>query len=282
MRDLIKDDQPNEFTSWMKTTEEEAFREGHRNAALQKKRLQEIDRNVRHEMEMAAHGKRSREADELQRMMEGLALRQTQEEQDTSKRFQEREQKLWAVSLASKSAQLTQQDVDAAIKEAEKQLAEKLAAAAAEARRFKEEEAARIAAAEKAALARKAEAEKAAKEKAEKEAADAAAKEKAAKDEQERQAAEAKDAQTKAAEQAAGTRAVDEWRKWVGIQNTMKEHVINAVKADRAMKSSLRQGMRLITRGVGQVINTQESVVRVVSSAIDRGSVADVTDEGHP
>lgn len=98
VRDLIKDDTPSEFASWMKSTEEEAFREGHRNAALQKKRLQEIDRNVRHEMEMAAQGKRSREADELQRMMEGLALRQTQEEQNTSKRFQEREQKLWAVS----------------------------------------------------------------------------------------------------------------------------------------------------------------------------------------
>lgn len=103
MRDLIKDDQPSEFASWMKSTEEEAFREGHRNAALQKKRLQEIDRNVRHEMELAAQGKRSREADELQRMMEGLALRQTKEEQDTSKRFQEREQKLWAVSYGDHS-----------------------------------------------------------------------------------------------------------------------------------------------------------------------------------
>lgn len=107
MRDLIKDDTPSEFASWMKSTEEEAFREGHRNAALQKKRLQEIDRNVRHEMEMAAQGKRSREADELQRMMEGLALRQTQEEQDTSKRFHEREQKLWAVSLEGPGFELT-------------------------------------------------------------------------------------------------------------------------------------------------------------------------------
>lgn len=102
---------------------------------------------------------------------------------------------------------------------------------------------------------------------AEKEAAEAAAKEKAAKEEEERKAAEAKEAQTKAAEQAAGTRAVDEWKKWVNIQRTMEEKVINVVKGDRAMKSSLRQNMRLITRGVGQVINSQESIVRVVSSA---------------
>lgn len=47
----------------------------------------------------------------------------------------------------------------------------------------------------------------------------------------------------------------------------MKEQVINVVKGDRAMKSSLRQGMRLITRGVGQVINTQESIIRVVGTA---------------
>lgn len=101
MHDLVKEEHPNEFTAWLKSTEDEAFREGYRNAALQKKRLLEIDRNVRHEMELAAQGKRSREADELQRMMEGLALRHTQEEQDTSKRFQERKRKLWDVSVGS-------------------------------------------------------------------------------------------------------------------------------------------------------------------------------------
>lgn len=161
-------------------------------------------------------------------------------------------------------------------------MAEKLAAAAAAAQRAKEEEAARIAAEEKAALARKAEAEKAAKEKAEKEAAEAAAKEKAEKEEQERQAAQAKEEQTKAAEQAAGTRAVDEWRKWVDVQKTMKDQVINLVKGNREMKTSLRQGMRLITRGIGQVINTQESVVRVVSPVASTRRLTDMTDERHP
>lgn len=157
------------------------------------------------------------------------------------------------------------QDVDAAIKEAERQLAEQQAAAAAEERRRKEEEAARIAAEEQAALARKAEAEKAAKEKA-----DAAAKEQA-----EQEAAEAarkkaeRESQERAAAQAASSRAVEDWRKWVGAQRTMKEKVINVVKADRAMKSELRQKMRLITRGVGQVVNTRESILRVVSGTFE-------------
>lgn len=47
----------------------------------------------------------------------------------------------------------------------------------------------------------------------------------------------------------------------------MKRNVIEPVKADRGVRTGLRQGMRLVTRGLGQVVNTRESVLRVVSDA---------------
>jgi hypothetical protein len=37
------------------------------------------------------------------------------------------------------------------------------------------------------------------------------------------------------------------------------------VKADRATKSGLRVGMRLMTRNLGQVTNAKEVILRVVS-----------------
>ena len=135
-------------------------------------------------------------------------------------------------------------------------------------RKKQEEEAARTAAAEKEASARRAEAEKLAREHAERERM---AKEKAA-DEAKRSAEEkeaAAEANEKAAEQekkaAEKGKVGSEWRSWVEKQRWMKKEVIEPVKSDRALRTSLRQGMRLITRGLGQVVNTKESIVRVVS-----------------
>lgn len=162
---------------------------------------------------------------------------------------------------------LTIQDVDAVIKEAERQKAEEQAALAAEARKRKEEEEARIAAAEKEAVARKAEQERLAKEKAEQEAAEKVEKEKADAEALAKAEADKAEEDKKAAAAAEGNRSATEWAKWVQVQKRMKAEVIEVVKANREVKSGLRQGLRLITRSLGQVINTRETIVRVVSRA---------------
>lgn len=144
-------------------------------------------------------------------------------------------------------------------------MAEDQAARAAEALKLKQEEEARIAAAEKEALARKAEAERAAKEKADKEASDKAEREKseaAAKAQEE--AAKAEEDKRLAA-QAEGSRNITEWENWVKVQKRMKVEVIEPVKANRDVRSGLRMSMRLITRGLGQVVNTKQDILRVVS-----------------
>lgn len=56
-----------------------------------------------------------------------------------------------------------------------------------------------------------------------------------------------------------------EWRKCVDKQKWMRRNVIEPVKGDRQIRMGLRQGMRLVTRGLGQVVNTKESIIRVVS-----------------
>jgi nucleoporin GLE1 len=152
------------------------------------------------------------------------------------------------------------QDVDNAIREAERKLAEENAARAVEERRLKDEEEARIAAAEKEALAKKAELERQAKEKAEKEAADKAAEVAALAKAEADKAEEEK----KAAVAAQASRSSTEWAKWVAIQQRMKKDVIEVVKANKQVKT-LRPMLGRITRFLGQVINSQEVILRVTN-----------------
>lgn len=157
-------------------------------------------------------------------------------------------------------------DVEAAIKQAERAESEKRAAEIASARRKKEEEEARTAAAEKEAISRRAQAEEMAKNQMAKQKADAQAKE--AKAEEDRQAAERK-VQEEEKAKAADTRGrtSSEWRKWVEKQRGMKKEVIDVIKADKATRTGLRTSMRLITRNMGQVTNSKETILRVVSSS---------------
>ena len=73
-----------------------------------------------------------------------------------------------------------------------------------------------------------------------------------------------------------------EWRRWVERQKGIKKDVIEVVKADRATKTGLSLGMRLITRGLGQVVNTREGVVRVVSGLSSEGAWLNRLDQRHP
>jgi nucleoporin GLE1 len=135
-----------------------------------------------------------------------------------------------------------------------------------------EEEAARAAAAKKEAQTRRVEAERLAKEHVERQKREQ--EQKAArlkKEEEDRQRAE--ELEKKMSERG---RVGAEWRRWTEKQKWMKKEVIEPVKADRELKTGLRMGMRLITRGLGQVVNTRESVVRVVSTL--GKAVADTSD----
>ena len=87
-----------------------------------------------------------------------------------------------------------------------------------------------------------------------------------AKEERDRQAAEKKAKEEERAK-AADTRGrtSSEWRKWVEKQRWMKKEVIEVIKADKATRTGLRTSMRLITRNMGQVTNSKETILRVVS-----------------
>jgi nucleoporin GLE1 len=153
------------------------------------------------------------------------------------------------------------QDIDAAIQEVAKKEAELRAAQLMAEQRKKEEDAARVAREEKAAQERKAESEKRARE-----AEGRLRQEREAKEAKEREEAEARvKAEEKEKLASARGNVGGEWRKWVNQQRWMKVEVIEKVKNGQGVKQVLRPGMRLITRGLGQVVNTREAILRVVS-----------------
>ena len=101
-------------------------------------------------------------------------------------------------------------------------------------------------------------------------AKDHVAKQKAAADEKEARERREREDRLKAEEtrKAADTkgRTNTEWRQWVDKQKWMKKEIIEVIKADRATKTRLRAGMRLMTRNLGQVTNSKETILRVVNT----------------
>ncbi|KAK8847518.1 hypothetical protein IAR55_005376 [Kwoniella newhampshirensis] len=247
MEELLREE-PSDYDRWLKSTDQAAWRDGQKAAQERRGEIRVIASNARARLRGKEDDRMAREAEEMRRLLEGMAIKQNKEEEETAKRFAEREKKLWA-------------DIDAAIKEVERKQAELAAAAQAAARKQREEEAARIAAAEEQALAQKAEADRKAKEQAEKENLAREAKEA----DEKRLTAEKEEQEAKLKEAAEKGKAGSEWTHWVERQRWMKAQVIEPVKADADLKKGLRPGMRLITRGLGQVINTQESIVRVTN-----------------
>ncbi|KAL7422743.1 Nuclear pore complex nucleoporin component [Cryptotrichosporon argae] len=67
---------------------------------------------------------------------------------------------------------------------------------------------------------------------------------------------------------AAGSTA-REWRAWADKQAWIKAHVIEVVKADGALSAAVRKPSRLITRKVGQVVNTRSDVLRVANDVAE-------------
>lgn len=140
---------------------------------------------------------------------------------------------------------------------------------------------------------REAEAAAAAVEEAKRKEREAAAAEAAAREEEKRQAvikaaeerkrkqaeAEAQAAKAKeeldaaalaaqaAATSAAGELAIkrNEWKKWREVMATIKEQVIEKVKQDDGIRRGLRRTKNTITMRMGQVVNTRESILKIVS-----------------
>ncbi|BEI79542.1 hypothetical protein CcaverHIS002_0100710 [Cutaneotrichosporon cavernicola] len=250
--DLLRDNGPSEYTKWIRATEADAWKHGHRKAAERQAELDQIRSNIRKEHDRKQKIQGDRDADELLAMMEGLAVRAEAEEKERTRRFQERQAQLWA-------------DIDAAIKESERRHGEELAARATAERKRKEDDEARAVAAEKEALARKAEAERVAKEKAEKEAADRAEAEQKQKEAQAAQAAAQRQEDERRAAADTSLHGRREWAKWVDVQKRMKAEVINPLKANKEMRDTLLPTMRLIKRWIGQVVNTQEKILAVTN-----------------
>lgn len=192
-----------------------------------------------------------RDEQEVMALLDAMKIQQNQEEEEIARRFAEREKKLWG-------------EIDAAIREVERKEKELRDNAEAAAKRSKEEEAHRAARAEAEARVKKAEEEKrkqeveiAARKRKEQEEAAQKAREEEAK---------MKEAQGKQAQER--NKTLQEWSSWVEKQKWVKENVINPAKADRTTLSGLKKTMRLMGRGLGQLVNTQETIVRVVSDSL--------------
>lgn len=56
-----------------------------------------------------------------------------------------------------------------------------------------------------------------------------------------------------------------EWQKWREVMGTVKAQVIENVKQDDAVRRGLRRSKNTITMRIGQVVNTRESIVKIVS-----------------
>ncbi|WWC86751.1 uncharacterized protein L201_001629 [Kwoniella dendrophila CBS 6074] len=246
------DERVNQFDDWLKTADQEAWRDGQKQANQRRGEIRNIATNARARIQSQEEARLAKEAEELRKMLEGMSMKHDREEEELERKFREREKKLW-------------DDIDAAIKDVERREAELAAATTAAAKRQKAEDEARAAQAEKLALAQKEEAEKLAKDQAEQQRSAQAVKEEeerklsARKEEEAAQEA----AQAKVAEEK--DRAGSEWRKWVQKQKWLKSTIIEPVKNDRAIRTALKQGMRLMTRFLGQVTNDQKVIVRVTN-----------------
>lgn len=56
----------------------------------------------------------------------------------------------------------------------------------------------------------------------------------------------------------------NEWKKWREVMATIKEQVIEKVKQDDGIRRGLRRTKNTITMRIGQVVNTRESILKIV------------------
>jgi len=187
----------------------------------------------------------------MTRLLEAMAIKQHKDEEELSRKFAEREKRLWA-------------DIDAAIQEVERQEAERIATEEAAAQKKRADESAKAQRTEQEAKAKREEAERAERERVEKERRAKEEGDRALEAETRRRDEEAARAQEANKARRAKGQTETEWKTWTEKQMWMKTEVIATVKADRQTMMALKAGMRLITRGLGQLVNTKETIIRVV------------------
>lgn len=198
---------------------------------------------------------------EIQSLLSSLELERTEADNQAKREFHARNQLLW-------------EGIDRTIAavQAEKQRIEEEERRQSEARRKQEEDAQRRRDEErrKEEDKRKAEETRLNAEKAERER-QAALK---AKQEAELKKAQAEEQQKllelgrASAEQnalASLQKNEQRWEKWVEHQRKTKAEVIERVKADEALRKNIGPIKRKTTRRIGQIVNTRESIVSIVS-----------------
>jgi len=190
----------------------------------------------------------------MTRLLEAMAIKQNQDEEEVSRKFAAREKQLWA-------------DIDAAIKEVERQEAARIAAEQEAEKRKREEEAAKAQRAEEDAKSKREEAERKERERSENERRTREEGARAQEEETRRKAEETAREEEAERSRRAKSQTETEWKAWTDKQAWLKSEVIATIKGDRQTKMALKAGMRLITRGLGQVVNTKETIIRVVSAA---------------
>ncbi|KAH8917430.1 GLE1-domain-containing protein [Atractiella rhizophila] len=194
--------------------------------------------------------KERKEMEELGQFMRNLELERKSKEEVLNKDYELRNKQLW-------------DEIDAAIAEHEKMVAEQ---AAAEARYLAE----RRLAEEKAKAAREAEearikAEKDAKEKKDREDREAAQKAQEAQTKA-KQAAEEEARKKKAAQEAMATGNKEcraEFLKWRKTMDAVKRDVLAAVKQDPALLKACQQAKREMRPKIGQLTNSAQQIARI-------------------
>ncbi|KAL0243559.1 hypothetical protein I308_105526 [Cryptococcus tetragattii IND107] len=259
LEEVLKEE-PDVFETWVKKTEEDAWRDGQYRAAKQQSHVRSIATDARAKIVSIQESQLLQEAEEIRQLLEGLALRHDKQEEELRKAFKEREESLW-------------KDIDEVIRSVEKREAEAAAKAAraaqAEAMKRQEEEDARIAERDRVAREQKAEIERRAKELALKEQQATAVKEAEERRlEEEKRAKEEKEKASKRITDKRGEAGAT-WNAYTEKQSYMKSEVIEKVKGDRPTMTNLNKGKRMIIRWLGQALNTRESVVKITTDIHD-------------
>ena len=75
--------------------------DGWRTAKQRDKSLRQVMIKARAGLRNEQEAKAAREEEEIRRMLEGMAIKRAQDEEEDQRKFREREQQLWAVSFRS-------------------------------------------------------------------------------------------------------------------------------------------------------------------------------------
>nr|ODN93668.1 hypothetical protein L204_04851 [Cryptococcus depauperatus CBS 7855] len=247
LEDVLKE-KPDEYYEWIKRSEETAWRDSQTRIAWHSDQLHKITSAARQKVASAQEVKLNDEAEEMRKLMEGMVIKHEKEEKELRQKFKERERALW-------------KDIDDVIESLEKRKAAEEARIQAEIQKKKAEEDAQIAAAEKQAQVQKVEAERRAKEQAMKQT-----QAKLAREAEERRLEEEKQTQdTERRKVEKKGEAGVLWRKCTERQKWMKTEVTEPIKADKPTITALNRGKRLMTRWLGQTLNTKESTVKITN-----------------